>query len=438
MIWILTLGLSLAQIMIGFRVFQCFLKPRESRIRNYVLSYSFILAIIMSISRIWIEDSLLNLIISFISITTISVFFYASRAKIVLLSCGYLCAQVIIDSAVVMAINIILGHSRDFITIFPGDIIAVFENTIVVYVSYIIATFLYRTRKNVRRVYQNQLYYQLIMVPFLSIVIIFVVLSDQIGSDHMNYALVYTILTSLVIINLFQYTVFERLERLYGERIEQNSEIEKLQHREIYYNQLEQHQEEIRRIRHDMRNQLMSLDYALAGNDAEAIRKEIAGIITDIERADNICYTKNNGINTILNVKVQEMRKNEIESTIEVNCPQNLRIQNVDIGVVIGNLLDNAIEACGRCKREQRFIHFIAYYHKNILVISCKNAICGKVDVFTTSKKDKKNHGYGLKSIAIIARKYNGAVDYSSENGFFQVDVNLWDIEKENRLNVVK
>lgn len=432
------MGLNLAQIMIAFRVMQCFLKPRESRIRSYILSYSVVLAFFMSACNIWIENSLVNLIISFFIIAAISVFFYASHAKIVMLSCGYLCVQVLLDATVVLAVSWILGHRESCFAAIPVNIIAVFEKTIVVYLSYIVATVLYRTRKNGRKIYQNKLYYQLIVVPFLCIVIIVAVLTDQINGGRINYLLAYTILTSLIIINLFQYTVFERLERLYGERMEQNSEIEKLQHREIYYNQLEQHQEEIRRIRHDMRNQLMSLDFALAGTDAESVRKEIAGIITDIDGADNICYTKNSGINTMLNVKVQEMRRKGIESTIEVNCPQDLLIQNVDIGVVIGNLLDNAMEACEKCPKEGRFIHFIAYYHKNILVISCKNTTCGKVDSTKTSKKDKLNHGYGLKSIALIARRYNGAVDYTIENGFFQVDVNLWDIAKENRLNVVK
>ena len=246
------------------------------------------------------------------------------------------------------------------------------------------------------------------------------------------------ILTALIIINLFQYVIFERLEILYREHLEQNTEIEKFQHREIYYNQLEQHQEEIRRIRHNMKNQLMSLDFALAGNDSEAVRKEIAGVITDIEQAESICYTKNSGINTMLNVKCQEMHKKHIETTIEVNSPGNLKISNVDIGVVIGNLLDNAMEACEKCPKNTRFIHFIAHYHKNVLVISCKNSTVGKVNGTRTSKKDKINHGYGLKSISMIARKYNGAVEYSIEDGFFQVDVNLWDIDTEDRVKVAK
>lgn len=98
--------------------------------------------------------------------------------------------------------------------------------------------------------------------------------------------------------------------------------------------------------------------------------------------------------------------------------PVGLGIEPVDICMIFGNALDNAIEACA--KTEVKKISVSAIYDKNSLTCKITNtAPDEKTDGFKTTKKDSLNHGFGIENIKTALKKYNSVPEFRYENGIF-------------------
>ena len=109
-----------------------------------------------------------------------------------------------------------------------------------------------------------------------------------------------------------------------------------------------------------------------------------------------------------------------------------IKLSDVELCSVFGNLLDNSLEACELCEVGQRFIDVNIKSQKELLFISITNSMAGepvyKNGRFITSKKDKQLHGYGLKSVERIVDKYEGIISYQTEGNMFEVNITFFDI----------
>ena len=99
-----------------------------------------------------------------------------------------------------------------------------------------------------------------------------------------------------------------------------------------------------------------------------------------------------------------------------------------DISVLFGNALDNAIEASLKVREpEQRLIHLSVSRHKDFLRIRVENRFDGPLKTINgllrTTKADERNHGYGIKSIALTSEKYGGSATFSTRDGWFELRV---------------
>lgn len=100
-----------------------------------------------------------------------------------------------------------------------------------------------------------------------------------------------------------------------------------------------------------------------------------------------------------------------------------------DLTVILGNLVDNAMEACMTVGENDRYIVFNMFYKPDYLIIQTENPVSGASDMPSgsrkTTKADAKNHGYGLRNIEFLAQKHNGFMKTARENGVFKIDVAL-------------
>ena len=140
----------------------------------------------------------------------------------------------------------------------------------------------------------------------------------------------------------------------------------------------------------------------------------------------------------LLNMKYHELTRTMPD--IQLNAdrllfPENLQIQGYDIGIIIGNALDNAIEACKKLKENDKsaeaFITLSSFSRGKMFFIEVENSFDGKInrkkysEFPVTDKKDKKAHGIGLSNIKNTAEKYYGGVDWTAENKKFILTVML-------------
>lgn len=179
--------------------------------------------------------------------------------------------------------------------------------------------------------------------------------------------------------------------------------------------------------RHDYHNHIQTL-LALSGNEAKT-REYLLKLNDDLTQVDTVLKTGNVMVDAILNSKLSLIRSKEIRVNAKAVVPTELNVSEIDLCVIIGNLLDNAMEACLRqAEEKERFIRVFIGVLKEQLYISVSNSVEGgikKSDKTYFSGKGSEAHGFGLASIDRIAAKYDGYVNRQDEEGVFATEVLL-------------
>ena len=189
----------------------------------------------------------------------------------------------------------------------------------------------------------------------------------------------------------------------------------------------------MRAWRHDYHNHIQSIKAMLAMKKFEELDAYLCTLEQDLDSIDIAIRTGNVGLDAILSSKVSIARKNNIEVNCTAKVPDQLKISDVHLCAIVGNLLDNAIEACEKIKSEegnqfpQKFIRIYIGMFKQQLYISVSNSTNAKhrrrLNELVTSKLGE--HGFGLRRIDKIAEQYYGFVNRKNEPGIFATEVML-------------
>lgn len=226
-------------------------------------------------------------------------------------------------------------------------------------------------------------------------------------------------------VNLTVYFLFNKLENYFKEIRDYETQEQHYRLRETYYQQMELHQKEIRTIKHDLQNQLISLS-ASYQNGLTTDENPLDPLIEQLSRQTECDFTGHPGINAVLGAKYRQAQQQSIVCKWEVKAPTELRFKDTDLAAVIGNILDNAIEACQYCSGTA-YIQFQMIYHNGSLVINSENSTDEQAGEYKTRKKDKKNHGLGIESVRSIADKYHGEMQQSFSLHCYQIELTLFE-----------
>lgn len=179
--------------------------------------------------------------------------------------------------------------------------------------------------------------------------------------------------------------------------------------------------------RHDYHNHMQTLKAYLAMNQIEEIHKYLDHLEEDLDSIDIAIRTGNTSVNAILSSKISIAQRNAINVSYKATVPSALRISDVHLCAVIGNLLDNAIEACEKVPPEKRFIRVYIGVFKEQLYISVTNSTEStrrkKLTELITTKKGE--HGLGLRRVDKIVAQYDGYVNRKNEPGVFATEIML-------------
>jgi sensor histidine kinase regulating citrate/malate metabolism len=123
------------------------------------------------------------------------------------------------------------------------------------------------------------------------------------------------------------------------------------------------------------------------------------------------------------------MENNNINFQHDITLPEKLHVSDVDLSIIIGNLLDNAVEACQKIEKEERYINLRISYGYGKIDIIMKNSSINEIDIVSnyidTTKLNKKNHGHGLENIKKTVKKYNGYFKIYNLNNEFITEILL-------------
>ncbi len=202
------------------------------------------------------------------------------------------------------------------------------------------------------------------------------------------------------------------------ERLQSESRLSAL--REMYYQGLQREQNQVRTLRHDMRNHMAVLQGLLDNGDtgkAEEYLRELLGSAA-LSGGRRICAHET--ANAVLSVKLGEMERLGIPADFQVNLPEKLDISDTDLCALLGNALDNAMEACAKVKTPD--IRLRCRMDKGMLMLMVSNPLSGdEKPGLGTTKADGKNHGFGLPGMTEIARRCGGSLDTRTEDGRFEL-----------------
>ncbi|MDR2572328.1 MAG: GHKL domain-containing protein [Oscillospiraceae bacterium] len=235
-------------------------------------------------------------------------------------------------------------------------------------------------------------------------------------------------IAGLVIINVIIFSLFIKISK--DNRRKLKLALLELQVKEQEHSMLKINDQytEILKIRHDMKNYIGCALTLLKQGDYEKAEDYLSDISYDkLGSITQYINTSSSVVNAVVNSKLTLCH--ECGIIINCNIPGSIeKITDIDLSILLSNLFDNAIEACQRNKGESK-IDFKISENKGYLKIVLKNTIeesvLKKNPKLRTIKKNKLNHGFGLKTIHDIVKKYDGMINMSEENGEFVTDIML-------------
>ena len=195
---------------------------------------------------------------------------------------------------------------------------------------------------------------------------------------------------------------------------------------ETHYREVENMYRQIRGWRHDYRNHIQMMKVLAANGDMDAMKAYLDELDTDLNTVDTVVKTGNPMADAILNSKISLARSRNIPTQVDAHIPVKLKMSELDLCCIIGNLFDNAMEASMALPEEKRMIRVYMDMKGTQLYISFTNFTAAKKlnkvgRGFKTSKGE--GHGFGLVRMDDIVSRYDGYLSRNSEDGAFTTEI---------------
>lgn len=195
---------------------------------------------------------------------------------------------------------------------------------------------------------------------------------------------------------------------------------------ETHYQEVENMYRQMRGWRHDYRNHIQTMKVLASSGDLEGIRSYLDRLDTDLYTVDLAVKTGNAMADAILNSKISLAKSRDIPVQVDAHIPVKLKMSELDLCCIIGNLFDNAIEASLALPPEERLIRVYMDMKGTQLYLSFTNFTAGgkrekQGGRFLTTKGE--GHGFGLVRVDAIVERLEGYLSRNSEDGAFTTEI---------------
>ena len=406
-----------------FRYFNIFFKNMKRTNKHYLWGMSFIYYICISLIHLIIADPKITMISNLLLFYMISLLYENTFKKRVFSVLMIYLVLLFSECVSVLAI-----------TLFTSNNVIILGFAMSQFISLLLLELL------------NRRYYlkEDILIPKLQSIILFIF---PLGAmilfyNSINYAPDYVSFVNLIILLLFIiliYFIFDEINKNYkiilNQKVEYSNKLLEMrmyeQEKKSYQNQyeiIEKKEKEIGRLKHDMKNHILGLQQLWDNGNKEEFQEYIErmGIFND----DDIINTGNVMFDSILNYKISQAKNKGITVNVDIQIPTKLDIESFDVNVILGNLLQNSIEALEYVEGE-KYINFIMDYKMSCLYIMIENPyyhVLKQNDdfVYISTKNDIEKHGIGLESVKRSIARYNGDIEIETSNKLFKVSLFLY------------
>lgn len=235
----------------------------------------------------------------------------------------------------------------------------------------------------------------------------------------------------LLLINLGEFLIYHIVVCLIRE-YDKNMELELQNHlfalENLQYSNLKERIEETRKARHDIRHHIAVMNGYLQAGKIDNLKDYLANYCSSLPDDSSVLFCRNYTVNLLLLYFWQQAKENRIEFIVYANLPEHLNIAENDLSVILGNLLENAIDACTAQTEGNRKIIIHGKSEGGAILFTIDNTFKGEVKrnsegIFLSTKH--RGTGIGIESVKYIVRRYNGIYRTEQKDGMFFTSVLL-------------
>ncbi len=234
----------------------------------------------------------------------------------------------------------------------------------------------------------------------------------------------------ILLINVLVFYMYNKIARLVAVEGEKDLITQQNKYFQEQLSLMQDSQEATKSIRHDMRNHLASIKARIETGEYQKAEKYITDTIGQLEKKEEISHSGHFLLDSIINYKLRNIKKCGVQLQYTAVVPKDLPIDDFDLTIILGNLLDNALEALKKTNVAERLLEIHLTYEKGCFLIKVQNTYNGDLLIekgLPVTRKSKAHyHGIGLKNVRVVAAKYHGSMDITHEAGIFTVEVLLY------------
>lgn len=195
--------------------------------------------------------------------------------------------------------------------------------------------------------------------------------------------------------------------------------------------------EQTKTARHDLRYHLHVISALVEQKKYDELQQFLEQYAATVNIENELLVCKNFAVNSIASYMISKARKQNINVNITLHLDNHICFYDTDLCIIIGNCMENAIDACMLLPESERFINANAQIIRNNLSFTIDNSFNGMIekngDTFMSFKRGNTVEGIGLTSVKTIVEKYNGLIDIQHENKIFMVSILLMPNNSEGR-----
>jgi len=266
----------------------------------------------------------------------------------------------------------------------------------------------------------QRMYLNIINCALVTIIYIALAIISVFYGDNLLCILVFILSTLAFVLLEFIFqnyqASFEKSTRYFQQNV--------LQHQ---YEEIKNIYLDMRGWRHDYHSHLQTIKAHLALNQLDEVQKYLLELEQDLSRVDSYVKSGNLMADAILNSKISIAENRNIKVICKAELPEKLSLTDIDMCVILGNLLDNATEACLNIDENKRFIRIYIAIFKKQLYMSIQNSAKEELNFneknYISTKRGE--HGLGMKRVKILVDKYDGYLNLQNEPGIFASEVTI-------------
>lgn len=399
--------------------------------------------ILFSFSVLFIKEKFVNTLIMFLFLFLLSLFYEMTFLRRVIFSMMMMIIMMLSEITVGLMLSVFSGHTVEQISenvIFYTTGV-LFSKLLAVIVIKTIRNFSAKTEVRI----QKRMFFPLMLLPVATFII-----ADIMGtfsykfSEQRPLLLIMFAIMCLILSNILLFYYWEKQLQEADNKRQSQLKQQYMEYQMNYFKDLAEKQRISNQTLHNLKNQLFAIEEILRNNSQQGIQ-EIERLCDRVLAVDKCAFSGIDSVDALLSVKQKKMQDHNIVFTSYIYIPEHNTVDHMDLCVLLGCLLDNAIEACMKIdspepvtqrnksnaeskKAWQKRQTDLTITQKNeYLSIVISNTVSNQVladeedGKIRTSKKDKELHGFGLQSMSEIVEKYNGHYNFVQNGLVFSV-----------------